>query len=137
MPRCNQGNAFTNERWQDGDDELVDRLFVQERPDYVASAHQPDVLARLPSDAFGKGTNRLVDEVNAGGHGARCGPPREYVMRGAYTEARAELQTSIEGLATENFGVGGALEFRETVEALGSRPFRQAFLIFSSRAGPP
>jgi len=46
-------------------------------------------------------------------------------MRGAGAEARAELQTPIEGLATENLGVDGALEFRETVEALWGRPFRQ------------
>ena len=46
-------------------------------------------------------------------------------MHGICTEARAHLQTPVEGLAAEDLGIGGALEFRETVEALWSRPFRQ------------
>jgi hypothetical protein len=46
-------------------------------------------------------------------------------MRGTRTEAGAQLQTPIEGLAAENLGVGGAFEFRQTVKALDRRPFRQ------------
>ena len=46
-------------------------------------------------------------------------------MHGSRTEARAHLQTPVEGLAAEDLGIGGALEFRETVEAFWSRPFRQ------------
>ena len=46
-------------------------------------------------------------------------------MHVSRTEARAHLQTHVEGLAAEDLGIGGALEFRETVEALWSRPFRQ------------
>jgi hypothetical protein len=46
-------------------------------------------------------------------------------VHGICTEARAHLQTPVEGLAAEDLGIGGALEFRETVEALWSWPFRQ------------
>src|SRR5687768_16138926 len=53
MPRCQEGNAFPDEGWHDGDDELVNRVLVQEGPDDLASAHHPDVLASLGADAFG------------------------------------------------------------------------------------
>jgi hypothetical protein len=125
MPRCKEGNAFTDEGWHDGDDELVNRVLVQEGPDDLASAHHPDVLASLRAEAFGKGTDRRCDEVDAGGHGRRRRPPREHIVHGICTEARAHLQTPVKGLAAEDLGIGGALEFRETVEALWSRPFRQ------------
>jgi hypothetical protein len=46
-------------------------------------------------------------------------------VHGITTEARAHLQTPVEGLAAENLGIDGALEFRETVKALWSWPFRQ------------
>jgi hypothetical protein len=47
MPRCNEGNAFPDERRHDGDDELVDRVLVKEGPDDLTSVHHPDVLAKL------------------------------------------------------------------------------------------
>jgi hypothetical protein len=46
-------------------------------------------------------------------------------MHGICTEARAHLQTPVEGLTADDFYIDGALEFRETVEALWSRSFRQ------------
>src|SRR5215813_9798974 len=125
MPRCKEGNAFPNEGWHDGDNELVKRVLVQEGPDDLASAHHPDVLASLRAEAFGKGTDRLGDEVDTGGHGSRRRPPREHIVHGICTEARAHLQTPVEGLAAEDLGIGGALEFPETVEALWSWSFRQ------------
>jgi hypothetical protein len=114
MPRCKEGNAFPDEGWHDGDDELVNRVLVQERPDDRASAHHPHILAGLRAEAFGKGTDRLGDEADAGGHGSRRRPPREHIVHGICTEARAHLQTSVEGLAAEDLGIGGALEFGET-----------------------
>ncbi len=74
MPRCKEGNAFPNEGRHDGDDELVDRLLVQKGPDDLASAHHPDVLAGLRAEAFGEGTDRLGNEVDARGHGSRRPP---------------------------------------------------------------
>lgn len=68
MARCDQRNPFTDECWHHGNDEFVDRVFVEERSDDLASAHQPHVLAWLSADAFGKRSNRLADEVNAGRH---------------------------------------------------------------------
>jgi hypothetical protein len=57
MPRCKEGHAFTDEGWHDGDDELVNRVLVQEGPDDLASAHHPDVLASLRAEAFGRREN--------------------------------------------------------------------------------
>jgi hypothetical protein len=125
MPRCKKGNTFPDEGWHDGDDELVNRGLIQEGPDDLTSAHHPDVLADLSAEAFGKGTDRLGDEVDARGHGSRRRLPREHIVHGICTEMRAHLQTPVEGLAAEDLGIGGALEFRETVEALWSWPFRQ------------
>ncbi len=125
MPRYQESNAFPDEDWHHGDDELVNRVLVQEGPDDLASAHQPDVLASLRAETFGKGTDRLGDEVDAGGHGSRRRPSREHVVDGICSEARAHLQTPVEGLAAEDLGVGGALEFRESIKAVGSWPFRQ------------
>jgi len=88
------------------------------------SAHHPDVLASLRAETFGKGADRLGDEGDARGHGSRRQPPREHIV-GISTEACTHLQTPVEGLAAENFGICGAFEFRETVEALWSWPFRQ------------
>src|SRR5215470_10071372 len=116
MPRGNQGNTFPDEDRHDGDDELVNRVLVQEGANDVASAHHPDVLAGLSADVFGKGSDRFGDERYARGQGSRRPSPREYIVRRACTEARAQLETSLEGLAAENFGIDGALEFRETVE---------------------
>src|SRR5215472_88629 len=125
MPRCKKGNTFPDEGWHDGDDGLVNRVLIQKRPDDLTSAHNPDVLASLRADAFGKGTDRLGDEVDARGYRSRRRLPREHIVHGICTEARAHLQTPVEGFAAEDFGIGGALEFRETVEALWSWPFRQ------------
>src|SRR5438105_1590534 len=125
MPRCKEGNAFPDEAWHDGDDELVNRVLVQEGPDDLASAHHPDVLASLGAEAFDEGSDRFGDEVDTGRHGSRRRPPREYIVHGTRSEARAHLQTAVEGFAAEDLGIGGALEFRETVEALWSWPFGQ------------
>src|SRR5215472_1429974 len=125
MPRCKKGNTLPDKGWHDSDDELVDRGLVQEGPNDLASAHHPNVLASLLAQAFGKGTDRLGDEVDACGNGSRRRPPGEHIVHGIRTEARAHLQTSVEGLAAEDLGIGGALEFRETVEALWSWAFRQ------------
>jgi hypothetical protein len=46
MPRCKEWNAFTDEGWHDGDDEFVNRVLIQERPDDLASAL---LGAQLPS----------------------------------------------------------------------------------------
>ena len=125
MPRCKKGDTFPDEDWHDCDDELINRGLVQERPDDLASAHHPDVLANLRAEAFGEGTDGLGHELDARRYGSRRRSPREHIVHGACTEARAHLQTPVEGLAAENLGVGGALEFREAVEALWGWTFRE------------
>jgi len=124
-PRCKKGNTFPDEGWHNGDDELVYCGLVQEGPDDPASAHHPDAFASLRAESFGKGTDRLGDEVNARGHGTRRRPPGEHIVHDISTEARTHLQASVEGLAAEDLGIGGALEFRESVEVLWSWPLRQ------------
>src|SRR5262249_12850558 len=125
MPRCKKGNTFPDEGWHDGDDELINRSLVQEGSDDLTSTHHPDVLASLLAEPFGKVTDRLGDEVDARGHGSRRRSPREHIVHGICTKARAHLQTPVEGLAAEDLGIGGARELRETVETPWSRPFRQ------------
>jgi len=125
MPRCQKGNTFPDEGWHNGDDELVNRGLVQEGTDDLASAHHPDVLASPLAQALGKGTDRLGDELDALGNGSGRRPPREHIVQSTFTEARAHLQTPVEGFAAQDLGIGGALELRETVETLGSWPFCQ------------
>src|SRR2546426_10566142 len=79
-PRCKEGNAFADEGWHDGDDELVNRVLVQEGPDDLASAHHPDVLASVRAESFGKSADRPGDEADAGGHGSRRRPTGEHIM---------------------------------------------------------
>src|ERR1700732_3339522 len=89
MPRCKEWNALPDEGWHDSDDELVNRVLVQERPYDLASAHHPDVLASLRAEAFGEGTDRLGDEVDAGGHGSRGRVPGEKLRQRKRPEAGA------------------------------------------------
>lgn len=105
MPRCNEGNAFPDERRHDGDDELVNRVLVKEGPDDLTSAHHPDVLASLFADAFGKGPDRFRDELDAGRHGCWGRPAREHIMHVICAKVRAHLHTQVEGLPTENLGI--------------------------------
>ena len=46
-----QWDAVPNENGGHTDDEVVDRLRVKKRGDDLATAHQPDILTRLPSKA--------------------------------------------------------------------------------------
>src|SRR5215471_6277909 len=125
MPRCHEGNAFPDKRRHDGDNELVNRVLVKEGPDDLTSAHHPNVLASLLAEALGKGPDRLPDELDAGRHGCRRLPAREYIMHVICAEAGAHLHAQVEGLATENLGIDGARKFRQTVEPLWSRPSGQ------------
>src|SRR5262245_19347741 len=123
MPRCKERNPFPDEDRYDGHDELVNRALVEEGADDLAAAHHPDVLASLRTEAFDKGTDRLGNEFDAGGHGRRRRVPGKHVVPGTCTEARAQLPTPVERLAAENLGIDGALKVRQTVEAFWSRPF--------------
>ena len=83
---------------------------------------QPDGLAVPRSETFDKGADRPGDEGYASGHHDRRRLPGEHVMLGAGSEAGAQLEAPLERLATEDLGVDGALEFRETVEVPRRRP---------------
>src|SRR6478609_10857738 len=80
-----QGNAFADKRRNNADDELVDRARIKERPDEVASSHQPHVLAGVVPDAFRKSADRFGDELDARGGRARR-PAREHVVRVIFAE---------------------------------------------------
>ena len=112
MPRCNEGNAFSDENRHDGDDELVDGVLVKKGPDDLTSAHHPDVLASLLAEAFDKGPDRLRDELDADRYRSTGRSTRKHIMHVICAEARAHHQTEIEGLATENLGIDRARKFR-------------------------
>ena len=57
--------------------------------------------------------------------GSAARPPGAHISSTASALNGAHLQTPDEGLATEDLGIRGALEFREAVEALWSRPLGQ------------
>src|SRR5215467_253538 len=99
MPRRKKGNTFPDEDRHDCNDELINRGLVQKRSDDLASAHQPDVLANLRAEAFGKGTDGLGHELDARRYGSRRRSPRENIVRCACAEACAHLQTPVESLA--------------------------------------
>ncbi len=80
MPQRDEGSARPNEDWYNSDNEFVDRVFVQKRRDELPATHHPDVLARLIAEAFGKRTDRLRDELDAGRHGRRWRPAREHIV---------------------------------------------------------
>ena len=48
LPGCNQGNALSDERRHDGDDELVNRVHIQERR-LVSQSRLPSVRAMYSS----------------------------------------------------------------------------------------
>src|SRR5215475_10177170 len=77
----------------------------KEGPDDLTSPHHPDVLATLLAEAFGKGPDRIRDELDAGWHGCRGRPAREHIMHFVSAEARAHLHTQVEGSATEYLGI--------------------------------
>src|SRR5215469_16414300 len=112
MPRCNKGHTLPDERWHDGDDELVNRGLVQKGADDLTSAHHPDVLASLLVEALGKAPDRLRDKLHANRDGRRGRLTREHIMHVISAEARAHLHTQVEGLTTENLGIDGVRKLR-------------------------
>src|SRR6266571_3626841 len=64
MPRY-QWDAIPDENRDHTDDELVDRPRVKKRSDDLATAHQPDILTRLPSKAAHEWPDGIVDELHA------------------------------------------------------------------------
>src|SRR6266568_1147228 len=65
MMPCYQWDAVPNENGGHTDDELVDRLRVKKRGDDLATAHQPDILARLLSQTAHEWADRAVHELHA------------------------------------------------------------------------
>src|SRR5258708_728293 len=59
-----QWNAIPNEHRGHADDELVDRAIVKKGGDELASAHQPDVLARLLSKTAYERADRTAHELH-------------------------------------------------------------------------
>src|SRR2546430_5379003 len=60
-----QWNAIPNKHRDHSDDELVDRVRVKKRGDDLATAHQPDILARLLSKTAHEWADCSVDELHA------------------------------------------------------------------------
>src|SRR5437899_7572355 len=60
-----QWDAVPDENRDHADDELVDRLRVKKRGDDLATPHQPDILARLPSNAAHDWPDGIVHDLHA------------------------------------------------------------------------
>src|SRR5437660_7974980 len=60
-----QWDAVPNENGGHTDDELVDRLRVKKRGDDLATAHQPDILARLLSKTAHEWPDCILHELHA------------------------------------------------------------------------
>src|SRR5438034_1867812 len=60
-----QWDAVPKENGGHTDDELVDRLRVKKRGNDLATAHQPDILARLLSKTAHEWANCTVHELHA------------------------------------------------------------------------
>src|SRR5439155_491613 len=125
MPRRDEWNAFPNEDWYNGDYEFIDRVFVQKRRDELPATHHPDVLARLIAEAFGKGTDRLRDELDASRHGRRGRLAREHIVPVVRAKGCAHVDTHVEGLAPEELGIDRAREFGHAVEPFRGGPARE------------
>jgi hypothetical protein len=65
MPPRYQWDAVSNENGDHTDDELVDRLRVKKRGDDLATAHHPDILARLLSKTAHERADCIVHELHA------------------------------------------------------------------------
>src|SRR5262249_25403445 len=89
MPRRDEGNTFPDKRRHDANDELINRVLVKKGTDDFASAHQPDIFAGLLAQAFGKCTDRLLDELDASGYERRWRPASEHIMHVICAETRA------------------------------------------------
>src|SRR2546422_9114058 len=60
-----QWNAIPNKHRGHTDDELVDRVLVKKRGDDLATAHQPDILARVLSKTAQEWADCIVHELHA------------------------------------------------------------------------
>src|SRR5213080_4063210 len=58
-------NSFPNENGDDVNNELIDFVLIQKRSDDPASAHHPNILARLQTQSLRKSLDRLADELDS------------------------------------------------------------------------
>ena len=65
MPRREQRNALPDKHRHDADDELVDRIRIQEGRNQPAATHQPDVLSSTVAQPADEIRDGLGDELNA------------------------------------------------------------------------
>src|SRR5262249_15670133 len=94
MSRCDSRYAFSDEGWNDGDDELVDRSLVQERGNEVAATHHPDILAGFLPEPFDERADRFSDEFDTARDRCRQRVSRKHVMD-SVAELRAHLDAEI------------------------------------------
>src|SRR5262249_29505567 len=111
MLRRNEGNAFAEERRHNAEDEFIDRILIEEGPDDLTTAHEPDILARLLTNVLDKALDWFFDKFEAGRGGCRLAV-RENVMRLVLLEARAEFHAYVIGLAPKNLGIDRAGKLR-------------------------
>src|SRR5438067_10121423 len=68
MTRRDERNAFTYERWNDVNYELVNFANVEKRSDDTAAAHHPNVFALLRAQPFREFPDRFFDELKSVGN---------------------------------------------------------------------
>src|SRR3984957_13960198 len=125
MSRRYQRYAFADERRDEANDKLIDRPFIEEGSDELATAHHPQILSGLSAHLFRERPYWLRYETDTDGDRWRGRPTLEHVVQVICAEVRAHLDTQVECLSTENLRVDRAHEFWQTVKTLRRRPIRQ------------
>src|SRR6266513_4938542 len=142
MPPRYQGDAVPNEDGGHNDDELVDRLRVKKRGDDLATAHQPDIPARLLSKTAHEWADCIVHELDAwrGVSGRRMtGENDAPTLR---VELCPHSQAHLVGLPAKHLRVHRPHEGVHAIETFWCRAGRQPFEItvgtrdITVRAGP-
>src|SRR5262249_39063363 len=120
-----QRNPIPDEHRDHTDDELVDRLRIEERGDELTAAHQPDVLAGLVAQPAGERTDRTAHERAAPWDIGWRRPAGEDDGRTLRVECCAHAEAHLIGLPSEQLGVDGPHEGIHAIEAFGSGTGRQ------------
>src|SRR5436190_2385767 len=118
-------DAVADEHGDYVDDELVDRARIQKGGDDVATAHQPDVLAKLRSKTVDERADRLAHELHAWRHGGWRRVTGEDDITLVRAELRPQLEAPIIRPSAKHVRVDRFHEGLDAVETLGLRAGRQ------------
>src|SRR5688572_10329494 len=120
MAPSNQWNAVPDKHRNHADDELVDRLLVEEGPDELTAAHQPDILAGLFAKAAHEWADGAVHKFHSWWGVGRWRLMREHDGAASRVELCSQFQAHLIRLSANNRRVNRLRELVHTVEAGGS-----------------